>query len=309
MSEKKHLLEWWAEKLVDGEGRALDLRRVKLAKHVLPVLDGAPGEKPGIWEVAPASGKRHKREVIKALHGWLRKTGRIDAHLDPVATLPVGQGRVAQTEGGKNKVVPKEHVLQVAEHLINTGSRYGHALVIQAATGWHVTEIVRFIEGGEIVRPVPQHLQEPGVTAILVCPLHKNGRIHFAKVGKRATFSAEILLRPSKVDGLDGRGRHYRGAGEEVGSISIRHYMEAVKTACGKVKVPRFSPAWMRHTNATHAIQHAGVTTEDTGKFLGHADGLMAGTVYGVNAVPPKVPTIMDDPTPVAAPRRRRARV
>ncbi len=83
-----------------------------------------------------------------------------------------------------------------------------------------------------------------------------------------------------------------------------------MKDACDKVKVPRFSPAWMRHTNATHALQHAGVTTDDAGKFLGHADGLMAGTVYGVNAVPPKVPTIMDDPPPNPAakkPRRRRA--
>jgi integrase len=297
MNEKKHLLMWWAEKLVDGEGRTLDLRRVKLAKHVLPVLE-------------PEKGKRHKREAVKALYGWLRKTGQITTAEDPVMSLPVGQGRVAQTEGGKNKVVPREHVLRVAEHLQNKGSRYGHALVIQAATGWHVTEVARFIAGGEIVKPVPRHLQEPGVTAILMGPRHKNGRKHFAKIGERAEFSAGVLLDQrfglDGPDGTDGRSGFHRGTGKEVGGISIRHYVIAIHDACDALQIPRFSPAWMRHTNATHALQQAGVTPEDAGKFLGHADGLMAGTVYGPNAVPPKVPTIVDDPLSSPAPRQHR---
>jgi len=57
MKEKKKLLEWWAERLVDGQGRALDLRRVRLARHVLPILDGLPGEELGTWRVEPSAGK------------------------------------------------------------------------------------------------------------------------------------------------------------------------------------------------------------------------------------------------------------
>lgn len=302
---QKKCLQWWAERLVDGQGRLLDLRRVNRAKHVLPHLDGVPGPKPGTWSIEPTKSKRHKREVIKAIYAWLRKhEGRITAAQDPVMDMPVGKGRVAQTEGGKNKVVPRENVEKVINYLLSKGSRFGHVLAVQAGTGWHTTELVRFIARGELVQPVPKLLQEPGVTAILVGPQHKNGKRHFAKVGDGVALSARILLERDGEEAaeadLDGRGGYHRGTGEVVGSISERHYYEAVKNACTDLGIPKFSPAWMRHTNATHALQQK-FGHEEVGKFLGHSDGTMAKEVYGPNAVPPKVPTIMDDPQEAAA--------
>jgi len=165
---QKKCLQWWAERLVDAQGRMLDLRRVSRAKHVLPHLDGVPGSKPGTWSIEPTKSKRHKREVIKGLYSWMRKhEARISAAEDPVMDMPVGKGRVAQTEGGKNKLVPRENVEKVIRHLLAKGSRYAHALTVQAGTGWHVTEVVRFIARGQIIEPVPRLLQEPGVSAIL----------------------------------------------------------------------------------------------------------------------------------------------
>jgi len=151
-------------------------------------------------------------------------------------------------------------------------SRFGHALVVQAGTGWHTTEVVRFAAAGTIIDPVPAHLAQPGVDAILVTPIAKNGRRHYAKVTERVAFAARLLV----------------GAG-----ISERHYYAAVKRACRALSVPVFSPAWMRHTNATHALQ-AGATEREAAGFLGHApDGRMVREVYGLGAVPPKVPTIL----------------
>ncbi len=165
----------------------------------------------------------HKREAIKALYAWLRKAGRITTADDPVMSLPVGQGRVARTEGGKDKVVPRERVLKVIEYLGKKKSRYAHVLTVQAATGWHITEISRFVAGG-VIEPVPAFLAQPGVVAILVGPKHKNGKRHFAKVGELAAFSARLLLDDdAALDEVDGRAGFYRGRGEEAGGISIRH--------------------------------------------------------------------------------------
>ncbi len=257
ISYQKALLAWWAGKLADDNGRMLDLRKVRRADHILPALDGV-------------KGVRHRREVIKALYSWLRKhLGVITAAEDPVMDLPVGQGRVAQTQGGKNKVVSREDVLKVADYLTDEGSRYGHLLTVQAATGWHTTEMSRFVASGSIIDPVPDFLREPGVVAILKVTQHKSGRPHLAKVGERAAFAARILLDENPgLDGLDGRSTgFYRGKGEALGGISERWYYEAVKRACTKLGIKPFSPAWMRHSNATHVRIPAIVSAQ-----IGHRD-------------------------------------
>jgi hypothetical protein len=94
---KRRLLLWWAAKLGGRE-----LARVRLASDVLPALEGV-------------RGARHRREAIKALYSWLRKTGRVTLAQDPVASLPVGKGGVAQLT--RSKVVVREDVVAVADHL------------------------------------------------------------------------------------------------------------------------------------------------------------------------------------------------
>jgi len=273
LKAKAKLLAWWAGALRDAGGRALDLRRVDLARHVLPALDGVPGA-------------RHRREAIKALYSWLAATGRIKAHEDPVARLPVGQGRAAQTEGGKAKVVSREDVLAVIAHLrslpaahgrpADEGSRYAHALTLQAGTGWHTTEVERFVKGGEIIESLPAPLREPGVVAVLSVP-HKSGKRHHTKV-------RPVVLAAAKALHSGRRG------------FSVRRYDRAVRAACVALGLRAFAPAWMRHTNATHAVQQLGVSDLDVGKYLGHADAKMVHDVYGVLRTPPTVPTILDEP-------------
>jgi hypothetical protein len=61
LAYKRRCLKWWAERLVDERGSPLDLRHVKRANHILPVLEGVPAKTEGGWKVPPAPGKRHKR--------------------------------------------------------------------------------------------------------------------------------------------------------------------------------------------------------------------------------------------------------
>jgi integrase len=289
-------LEWWATRLADNDGRALDLRRVK-REDVFRVLDGdrAAG-------IQAAGGKRKKQAVLKSLYGWLRRHRRgerIDPTEDPLADVPNLPGGVAQAK--KSKYVPPERVHAVIDALVARGSLYGHALCVQAGTGWHTKELLRFVSAGR-VDSVPSYVREPGVTAVLVGPKHKNGKEHITKVGRTVEQSARILLGrepEGDVAAIDGRARTYRGKGEPRGSISERHYVVAVQKACDDLTIPRFNPAWMRHTNATHAVQ-VGAKKDAVGEFLGHADGDMVDLHYATRAIPPKVPTIMDDAAPPA---------
>ena len=288
-------LEWWTLRLADKAGQALDLRRVK-REDVFRLLDGDAHA-----GIPKAGGMRKKQAVLKSLYGWLRRHRRgerIGPTEDPLADVPNLPGGVAQANG-VNKYVPPENVHKVIDALVEKGSMYGHALCVQAGTGWHVKELLRFVSGGR-VDPVPSYVKEPGVTAVLVGPKHKSGKEHVTKVGRTVEQSARILLGAEvegEVPAVDGRARTHRGTGEVRGSISESHYVKAVRNTCKELALPVFNPAWMRHTNATHAVQ-AGAREKVPG-FLGHAEGSrMVDIHYATRAIPPKAPTIMDEPAP-----------
>ncbi len=298
-------MEWWAVRLADSDGHALDLRatqnpqreRQKVTREVIfRHLDGDP--KAGIPK---AGGIRKKQAILKSLYGWLRRHRRgerIGPQEDPLAEVPNLPGGVAQANG-VDKYVPQENVHAVIDKLVSRGSLFGHALCVQAGTGWHTKELLRFVAGGR-VDLVPSYVREPGVTAVLVGPKHKSGKEHITKVGRTVEQSARILLGDEPegdVPALDGRAGTFRGKGQVRGSISERHYVEAVHKTCKKLGLPRFNPAWMRHTNATHGIQ-VGAKKAAVGEFLGHADEKMVDLHYATKAIPPKVPTIMDDAPP-----------
>lgn len=294
-------LEWWALRLADGDGVALDLRKVT-REDIFRALDGDSKATP---PVAKAGGIRKKQAILKSVYGWLRKHRRgerIAPQEDPLAEVPNLPGGVAQANG-PSKYVPPANVHAVIDDLVTRGSLYGHALCVQAGTGWHTRELLRFVADGR-VDPVPTYVREPGVTAVLVAPRHKSGKQHLTKAGPTVEQSARILLGAAPDDdasAIDGRARTYRGKGEQRGSISERHYVEAVHKACVKLGIPKFNPAWMRHTNATHAVQ-VGAPKESVGGFLGHSDAAMVDLHYATRAIPPKVPTIMDEQPPAALP-------
>lgn len=90
VAAQKTYLAWWQEKIPH-----VDLRRARLADHVLPALK-ATGCRP------------HKIAVLKRLYSWLRKVEhRISAAEDPTLdTLSVPQSRPEQARRMVAPVIP-----------------------------------------------------------------------------------------------------------------------------------------------------------------------------------------------------------
>ncbi len=285
-------LAWWMDRL-----RGVNLRRADLAEHILPHLNRTPG-------------KATKIRVLKGFYSWLRKERHlVKAAQDPTyGALVAPQAKPAQW--GKSKVVPREHFLLVLEHLT---SPWREALHVQAGTGWHTSEVVRFAADGAI-EPLPKTMRvENGAAGVLVCPLHKSGDIH------RTAVTAEVLEAAKQLRAHVARMAEERAANhlavavaraeaeglpkpkkvEAPGSFSREWYERAVRAACavvkrpdGEVGIPPFSPGRMRHSTATWAIE-AGASPAAVSAFLGHKSPVTTKRFYAVHATVPKVPTLV----------------
>jgi integrase len=281
VAKQKIELAWWAERFVAEDGTHHNLRGLSLDRVILPALDADPLAAP---PVQPAPNRAKKIAVLKVLYTYLRKRGRISPPEDPtLAALAVPQAAPSQTKG-KVKVAKAEHVRAVIAHLQAKKSIYAHALTVSAATGWHTTEVLCFAETGSI-EDQPAYATVPGIAGVLVCPKHKSGKEHRTRVTTEALSSAVALLEHAKGNGR-GMSRHW--------------YDTAVRDACKALKIPAFTPANMRHTNATLAATLTG-DLGAVGAFLGHAPGsTITRDFYATKYVPPKVPTVLDQPVEAA---------
>lgn len=149
----------------------------------------------------------------------------------------------------------KSHAKAVAE----LDPRWGDLLVVLLGTGWHVSELLRFVRSGSIEGDV------------LVCPRHKSGEPHRTRVSDK-------VLRAAAASRLRG------------GSSLSKLYQE-VAAACDRAGVPRFGVGGYRHTVATNAVR-AGATPEEVAHFLGHKGSYMVKAIYAKVAVPKKIPTL-----------------
>ena len=249
-------LSWWAKRLVGVNLRGLDPR-----DYIIPA-------------VAKAKSRRARLAVLKAFFAYLRK----ERHLlksadDPTLDIPIPQAKPSQWT--KSKIIPREHFDLVLEHL---SSPWRDALALQAGTGWHTTEIVRFAAEGTI-DPAPQHLAQEGVAGVVVCPLRKSGEMQRTRVGPIPLEAAKKL--------------------RAHGSISREWYDRAVRSACKAVKRPDgevgidiFTPGRLRHSVASWAIE-AGADPASVAAFLGHRSPRTTMKFYAVHSAPKKVPTLL----------------
>jgi integrase len=205
-----------------------------------------------------------KIAVIKCLYGFLRKNGfqdeeggvhRLAANEDPTLHhLTVPQAKAAQTR--RSKVVPKEDFLAV---LALTAQPYQDALKVLGACGWHTTELERFITDGSVDGDV------------LTVPRHKSGHAH------RTRVSTEILDAAKRL--------------RQNGPVGFWRLVGAVERACKAAGVKVFTPANLRHSVASWAVE-SGATIGQVGDYLGHRDPRTTARFYTTLAVPNKVPTI-----------------
>jgi hypothetical protein len=291
VSKQRRALAWWAERL-----QGIDLRRVSLRDHIMPALQ-------------KATDRATKIRVLKTLYSWMRKqTHVISAAEDPTLdTLSAPTAKPAQLD--KSKVIPREHYLLVRDALT---SPWREALIVQAGTGWHTTEVVRFAASGAI-EPLHRSMKvDNGAVGVLVCPMHKSGDTHRTAVTQEVLDAAERLKEHvTKMAGerkgnivaavtakATERGEAVAKGYKPPASFSAEWYQRAVKAACrtvkrpgGKSGVPTFNPGQFRHSVATWAIE-AGADPAAVAAFLGHKSPSTTMKFYATHATPTKVPTL-----------------
>jgi len=275
LAKQKNFLADWMETL-----KGVNLRRLSLRDHVVPAL-------------SKASSRRHRLAVLKGFYSWMRKVEHIlTSAEDPLIDMPLPQVEPAQWK--KSKVIPREHLDLVLEHLT---SPWRDALLVQCGTGWHTTEVVRFASTGTI-EPLPRSIVQEGVAAVLVLPEHKSGEPLRTRVSAPVMEAAKKLLANAQKR-ADEREKLREVTGDKkLGGFSREWYDRAVRSACAAVKrpdggigIPVFTPGRLRHSVATWAID-SGAEPASVAAFLGHKSPRTTKKFYAVHASPAKVPTL-----------------
>jgi integrase len=253
--------QWIAEYIVHCRERGMDPQSVKTRERQLREWRERIGVRrtslPVLAEIAKSMpGARNKVAALKAYFTWLRQEGRVRRQDDPTLDLAKPRGKPTDWD----RLVPIEHHRRVVAWMNENGrGRWADLLTVLLATGWHVSELLRFVRSGSIDGDV------------VLCPRHKSGEPHRTRVSEAALEAA-------------GRSR-------EAGTFSLGLFYRQVAEACDAVKVPRFGIGGYRHTVATAAIR-AGATPEEVAFFLGHKGAYMVKQIYAKVAVPKKIPTL-----------------
>ncbi len=219
--------------------KGVDLRRLSLPRHVLPVLDAAMG------------ARRPLMASLKTLMAWLR-TERHELTSAEDATRDL---KLPQSD-------PAKHTKRVAHNLVDVRKVarllkgvYRDALLFQVATGCHVSELERFVreERSRLATyPKAKRLADGSKALAVVTVWHKGKRLH-----------SVALTRPEHVKAAE-RLR-------ERGSLPSRSDLNAtIYAACDKAKVPRMSFVF-RHTALTWGAKR-GTAEERLMKHAGHQD-------------------------------------
>lgn len=245
--KQKRYLDWWQTKI----GRD-DLRTVP-AVRIRELLRGT-------------TAQHHRTAVLKHFYAWLRtEAGLITPAQDPtLGQIKVPAGRASQLT--RSKVVTLERFEAARAHLVGV---YRDALTLNGATGWHVTEVIRFAQRGAIE---PYRGDDASVAGILVCPWHKVGEPHRTQASREAVEAARRLLAR--------------------GSFSRSRFDKAVKAACLAAGVEPFTAANLRHTTSTLAVE-SGHSLAAVAGFLGHRSERTTKRFYATNATPTKVKTLI----------------
>lgn len=291
VTKQRAAIAWWAERI-----GPVDLRRVDLKQHILPALDGA-------------SDRATRIRVLKAFYGWCRKVDHsIGAAQDPTLdTLTAPPARPAQRV--RSKIIPRAHYLLVRDALSDP---WRSALIVQAGTGLHTTEVVRFAASGTI-EPMPPAMRiENGAVGVLVVE-HKSGDTHRVAVSQEVLDAAKRLKEHAARMAVERETNKaaalvakLREAGKKVpkqpkptpDAFSREWYDRAVRSACRSVKrpdggmgIPVFTPGRFRHSVAHWAVE-AGADPFAVSAFLGHKSPATTKKFYASLACPVKVPTL-----------------
>lgn len=246
-------LSHWSDDLAGRDLRALNVQR-----DLLPVLDKRK------------TSRRHRIEAIKSFCSWLRTVkGLLHAANDATMNLRVPKTTAEKTR--RRKVVAEEHIRRVMPLLPDEAR---DVMVMQLATAFHVAEVRRFAEIGDIV----YYAGGPILAAVTV--KHKSGELVTQPIVDRDHLAA--------IERIKARGR-----------IPINWTLaENMKTACNQVRreeelrgvpedqrMPQWRLGQMRHTVLTMAVM-GGATAEQAAAFAHHRSSETTKRFYIDLAVP-----------------------
>jgi integrase len=277
--------QWEAFSIAKGNGRTYTRDHGRKLARWLLVLGGADLRKLTLRQLREGltglSARKHRIIAIKSFFSWLRtEKGLVTTAQDATLDLKVPQGSPEKYR--RRKVVEWQNVEKLLAVLeaestadaqrertpndkLEPGAdarRRRDCLLLLTATGWHVTELGRFVRGGELLR------QASGDVLAVLVVRHKGGDLARTPISHREHLEAAERLRAS---------------GEVPRNLQKEHVL-----ACSRAKVPAFGLGVMRHSVATWAVE-AGAAPEQVARFLGHRDKRTTERFYVDVAVPTNV--------------------
>ena len=155
--------------------------------------------------------------------------------------------------------------------------RHPDMLLLLLATGWHLSELGRFMEEGKVlpemalveiqVQPIYSMILTAGDGVLVVSQAKRGGKLQ-TRVSRQALAVAQRL--------------------KGTGGFFESYFRKRIAEACTELKLPVFKPGWMRHTVSTYATNHAAPDGAKSA-FLNH--GSSTTSKYYDRGVALKVPT------------------
>jgi hypothetical protein len=212
------------------------------------------------WNTSAAS----RVVALKGFYSWLRKErGLVKHHEDPMPDVSIPERQAAKETATGARDVPFARVQKVYRHLRKD---VRDILLLLSGTGWHLSEVRRFAEAGEIRKdPTGKHL------AVLVT-FHKRKEKAVAGLVHRAHLGAAKRL---------------RAAGGLLSDSTLAQVMRWANTKAGidrKTERPVYLGD-MRHNVGTWAIE-AGDDIRDVARAYNHESEKMLRRHYVRHAVP-----------------------
>lgn len=222
-----------------------DLKKLTLKDDIDPAL--------AKWKTS----RSHRIIALKVFFSWLRKTRHLLKNSeDPTLDLPVPQA--VPEKRTRRKAVETERVQAV---LLELAPEYRDMLAVLAATGWHFSELERFIRNADS----SIELVRRGDTIAVLKVRHKSKESHSTSIKNESVLEAAVRLRAR-------------------GTVPRRPW-QTLKAACKAAGATGFGYGVMRHTVATW-LEENGATIQQIATFLGHKDPRTTKRYYADAAVP-----------------------
>jgi hypothetical protein len=289
-------LMWWRTHLGQLNLRALTVEELRARIPVADVRDQAGA----LLQKAP-KGRKHKLAAFKHFVTWLRRVrgdGLNQGEGPDMSTLvlPQAHGHRLKLHDPKLALERQRKGQRALEGFpelrkaLASQQRWAwamHALDLQADTGWHTSEIQRWVSLGGLVEPMPAGREKEA--AALLLTIHKSGQEHRTPVSSAGLEAARALYEwasareGTRHHGWDPTTKQMKEFNSQL--FPKQQYERLCVRLCEQNGIAKFGPSHMRHAFAT-LNSGSGHSAKSIGAFLGHSEGQKGALVKSTYADP-----------------------